>query len=302
MVGMPRASAAPLRLVTPRDLDVLAALDYAPLTAAQLLKISRTFLHPFSSERRVRKRLRVLCFTKRVQSFPYATAGSGAPNYYTLTRLGYRLLHGDTADPPVKRAFGPIGLARQHHTHSLAEFIVHTIVAAHEAGLDFTNFTRENTLRIAVGEQCLYPDCGFDLMDPTGEQFSFLVEIDAGSERIRSPKEVESWERKIRLYDQYQDALGRRFRVLIVATHGPDRADRLLQMAAKLVKNPHRSLFYGISLSAYLACPDPLRAPCFRDHQGRSVSLVPARLSSLPASSPQPVRGPPPRDLPSLST
>ncbi len=212
------------------------------------------------------------------------------------------MLHGDTAEPPTKRAFAPIGLSRQHHTQSLADFIVHTAVAAHGAGYAFTSFARENTLRIAVGADCLYPDCAFELIGPTGHRFAFLVEIDAGSERIRSPKDVESWERKIRLYDRYQDASPERFRVLIVATHDRARAARLLQAAATLVGNPQRSLFYGISLPAYLACPDALRAPCFRDQRGRAVALVAPRPSLSPASSPLPVRGPPPCALSSLPT
>ncbi len=141
-----------------------------------------------------------------------------------------------------------------------------------------------------MGADCLYPDSVFELIHPTDNRFAFIVEIDAGSERIRSPKEVESWERKIRLYDWYQDASPERFRVLIVATHDPARVPRLLQAAATLVGNPQRSLFYGISLPAYLACSDALRVPCFRDQRGRAVVLVAPRSSLSPASSPLPTR------------
>src|SRR4051812_10506937 len=109
---------ASLRLVTDRDIEILTALDHCPLTATQLLKFSRTFANPFTTERRVRERLYLMSDAARVRRSPYATAGSGAPNYYTLSRLGYRLLHGDDAPPPTKRAFSEIGLSRQHHTFS----------------------------------------------------------------------------------------------------------------------------------------------------------------------------------------
>src|SRR4051794_37648789 len=153
------ASTAPLRLLTPRDLEILTALDYAPLTARQLLKLSCTFAQPFPNERRVRDRLQALGSAGRVRRWQYATAGRGAPNYYTLSPLGYRLLHGVGAIPPTKRAFSPVGIAQQHHTQSLADFIVHTTVSAHRAGVRFTGFYRENTLRLKVGDECLYPDC-----------------------------------------------------------------------------------------------------------------------------------------------
>src|SRR5262245_11303929 len=111
--------------VTSRDFEVLAALDRSPLTAGQLLKLSETFTPPFTTERRVRERLQTLCDCGRVRrSQYYATAGRGAQNYYTLTRVGYRLLYGDEATPPTKRYFGKIGVANHHHTRSLADFIV----------------------------------------------------------------------------------------------------------------------------------------------------------------------------------
>jgi hypothetical protein len=269
------ASTAPLRLLTPRDLEILTALDHCPLTARQLLKLSRTFDYPFPNERRVRDRLQALGDSGRVRLWQYATASRGAPNYYTLSPLGYRLLHGEGAIPPTKRAFSPVGIAQQHHTQSLADFIVHTAVAAHAAGVRFTGFYRENTLRLAVGDECLYPDCGFQLVRPDGSEFGFVVEVDAGTERIRSPKDLDSWERKIRLYDRFQDACPRRFRVLIVSTRSTVRVEHILEAAATLVRNPHRALFYGVSLPAYLAQDEAITTPCFRGHRGEAIALVP---------------------------
>src|SRR5689334_18729152 len=118
------ASTATLRLVTPRDIEILAALDLSPLSAVQLLKISQSFAQPFTDERRVRARLSILCEAGRVRRFQYATAGRGAPNYYTLSRLGFRILHGDEAIPPTKRAFEAVSLATQRHTQALADFLV----------------------------------------------------------------------------------------------------------------------------------------------------------------------------------
>ncbi|MCH7735327.1 MAG: hypothetical protein IH961_08970, partial [Chloroflexi bacterium] len=61
------------------------------------------------------------------------------------------------------------------------------------------NFARENTLRIDVGQEHLFPDCAFDLITDNDERFRFHVEIDNGTERVRSQKDVDSWQRKIRL-------------------------------------------------------------------------------------------------------
>ena len=296
------ATPCPHRLLAPRDIEILTALDHCPLTASQILRISQTFALPFTSERRVRERLFQLCEAGRVCRWPYATAGQGAPNYYTLSRLGFRILHGDVAKPPTKRAFGPIGISRQHHTQSLADFVVQTAVSAHRSGVDFTGFYRENTLRLQIGDECLFPDNAFQLIEREGSDFGFFTEIDAGTERIRSPKDVESWERKIRLYDRFQDVSLKRFRVLIVSTRSRERVTHILDLAGTLVRNPQRSLFYGISLPEYLAAAEPLRSACFRDHHGEPATLLPERSLIQPAWNPLPMRVLPPSRLPSLST
>src|SRR6266542_2789267 len=92
------ANAAPLTLLTPRDLEVLAALEQTPLTVEQLLKLSRTFAQPYGSASRVRGRLARLRDAGWVRRWRYATATRGAPqDYYKLTLAGYRLLHGEAA-------------------------------------------------------------------------------------------------------------------------------------------------------------------------------------------------------------
>src|SRR5205823_4147843 len=129
------ARTARLRLVTPRDIEILQALDHCPLTATQLLTFGRTFERPFSTARRLRERLQLLSESGQVHRWQYATAGRGALNYYRLSRRGFQILYGEDAAPRSKRAFGEVGIARQHHTYSLASFIVHTAAAAHRISI-----------------------------------------------------------------------------------------------------------------------------------------------------------------------
>jgi len=154
------------------------------------------------------------------------------------------------------------------------------VVAAHGAGVEFTDYYRENTLRLAVGEECLYPDCAFQLVLPGGRTFNYLVELDNHSERVRSTKDADSWQRKIRLYDDLQSSAPSRFRVLVVTTRSSPRLRHILALAATLASNPQRSLLLGVPLATHLAEPTPLSAPIFLDHHLRSVSLIVAAEAS----------------------
>lgn len=268
-------------ILTARDEELLAAIDRCPLTVEQLLKISGTFAEPFSSESRVRGRLQVLRQAGWVRRWQYATASrGGAPDYYRLTLAGYRLLYGADAVPVTKRQFSEIGVARQQHTRALADFIVHTIVSAHTRGLPVVDFCRENTLRLDVGDASLFPDSAFTIRLPD-QQFNFVVELDNGSERVRSQKDAESWERKLRLYDAYQDRAATRFRVLIVSTRSRERADYIRRTAAALASNPKRMLAYSIHLDDYLPQADGVCADCFTDHDGHTVAMIPVRQLPL---------------------
>lgn len=263
------------RLLTGRDLEVLTALDRTVLTAGQLLKLSGTFAHRFGSERMARERLAALCSAGWVQAGRYATVGVGAGQYYyQLSRIGYRILYGERADPPTRRYFAPVSLARQHHTRSLAEFIVHTITAAHAAGVTFTDFYRENTLRLTVGKECLYPDCAFQLVLQDGRTFNYLVELDNHTEQIRSTKDADSWQKKVRLYDDLQSSASSRFRVLVVTTRSGPRLKTILALASACATNRQRSLLLGTTLPAYLAEPTATSSPVFLDHHLRAVSLI----------------------------
>ena len=97
--------ATPTALVTPRDIDILQALERSPLTARQLLALSETFSYPFTTERKVRARMQKLAESGRVRRWPYAIAGRGQPCYYTLTRQGFALLYGSEAPRPASGHF-----------------------------------------------------------------------------------------------------------------------------------------------------------------------------------------------------
>lgn len=317
------------RHLTARDEEIMLALDRCPLTVLQILKLSQTFhMPPFTSPRSVQDRLQKLREAGWVNKWAYATVGRcGAPDYYKLTPLGYRLLYGHRAAPPARRHFSEIGIARHHHTHALAEFVVHTALAARRSAVRMVNFSRENALRLTVGAEALFPDCAFDLHAPDGRQLSFVVELDNGTERVRSDRDADSWQRKIRLYEHLQDHRHpRRFRVLVVATRSRYRLQNILTLAAALARNPLRSLFCGVLLQDYLAEPNALYHPCFLNHHLAQVPVVPrlhaghphprppllhtmsptpslsATLPPLPPASRDFRRGSSPSDLPSPSS
>jgi hypothetical protein len=277
-------------ILTARDQEILLALDRTPLTAGQLKALSHTFAHPFGSERMVRERLFALGSAGWVCSARYATTSHGAgQNYYRLTRTGYRILYGEGAAAPTKRYFAPISIARQHHSRCLADFVVHTIIGAQRANVQFTDYFRENTLRLSVGDQCLYPDCAFQLVHADGQTFNFLVEIDNHSEQIRSTKDADSWQKKITLCEQLQSEAPQRFRVLVVTTRGGRRLRTILTLAATRAHNPQRSLLVGIPLQAYLTEPDALRGHCFLDHRLKAVSLLPPSQTAPTPKTQMPV-------------
>jgi len=262
---------------------MLSALDRCPLTVQQMFKVSETFTeHRFTSARSVQDRFHKLRLAGWVRRWTYATASrGGAPDYYRLTLLGYRLLHGPTAQPPTKRSFHEVGIAHQHHAYSLAEFVVHTTVSACHQNIQVKNFHPENALRLTVGQEVLFPDCAFEFHCPDGRRFNFFVELDNGTERVQSAKDTDSWQRKVRLYEQFQDQIQpHRFRVLVLTTRSPDRLQHILAVASAHARNPRRSLLYAAHLDDYLRQADTIKNPCFRDHRGFRVALI-----STPAAS-----------------
>ncbi len=278
-------------VITPRDLEVFAALDRSPLTAQQLLKLSHSFCLPFTTERRVRERLQQLERQHWLTSWLYATASrGGSPSYWKLTRDGYRVLHGTDAVLPKRRYFEEIAIGHHHHTKCLADFLVQTFVDAHRLGIKVRYFARENSVRMEAAGSVLYPDCAFQLFTPSDRAFNFVVELDNGTERIRSPQDVESIERKIRGYDLHQSSTPSfdhgRFVVLFVTTRSPDRLTHILQAASRIMRNPRRTLFLGVTLSDFLNHNAPLTAPLFLSPTDRQQSLVPEDSACRRASTP----------------
>ncbi|HUY33169.1 MAG TPA: replication-relaxation family protein [Pirellulales bacterium] len=260
----------------------------SPLTVAQLLDLSRTFpAGPFSSIRSLLDRLQRLRLGGWVRRWPLAIArrGGGAPDYYKITPSGLRLLYGDEARPPTKQFFAEVAVARHHHMHSLAEFLVHTAVAAHPKGFRMIDVHPENTFVADVAGELLVPDHRFDLVNSEGQRFRYLIELDNSTETIYSAKhEKETWHRKIRLHDAYQDQCDDRHRVVVVTTRSRARLDNILNAAAQLVRNPLRTLFIGTYLLDYLATTDAAFRPCLFDHRHRMVSLLPQFAASLSRS------------------
>ncbi len=271
----------PITVLTVRDVDLLTALDRCPLTADQSVKLSRTFSPPFPGDRLLRRRMTKLERSGLVRRATYtALAGRGTPNYYLLTPLGHRMLHGPDAATPTNRFGRPLAPASHWHTWALAEAVVHVAVAAHAVGVELTGFCRENTFQLTGGRDAIYPDCAFQLGYPGGERFSYFVELDNSTERLTSDKNIESWERKIRVYEAVRNNTPTRFRVLVFATRSTERVGHILLLARKLAANPQRTLFCGASLPEFLKTELAITQPVFRDHLGRATAIFPAARSS----------------------
>jgi hypothetical protein len=268
--------------VTSRDVEIFSALERCPLTVRQLRRLSVTFCVAFGSDRRMQDRLAALTRSDLLHRFRYASMEGSGQFYYTLSPEGYRVLHGHDAQLPSPGMFRETGIARQHHTHCLSEFLVHTLVAAHRAGIDLAAFHRENALRLSLGEEHLYPDSTLTLTLCGRTGFTFYIELDNSTEPLTSPREHDSWVRKLRFYEAHQDRSDFRFRVLGLITKSPQRLRNLLSLAESMARNRQRSLFYGVSLPDYLASEEPLTSPLFTDHRGQRLGLLPASPLSAP--------------------
>lgn len=276
------ANRKPRILCTPRDFDILQALSRCPLSTEQLLKLSRSFSQPFTAARPLRRRMQALAAAGWVNVYQYASTSRGVENYYRLTSAGFRLLNGPKTPLPSRGFFQPISLGLQEHTRALSDFIVHTRVSAHAAGVPVLSFHRENDLHLAIGNERLLPDCALQLATADDGAFNFFIELDNGTEPVCSRKERESWEQKISFYDRYQDTCPCRFRVLIVSTRNTTRHGHILQTASRIIRNPWRRIFYAVPLPTYLMTRNGVTEPCFEDHLDNKQSLI----SSLPPPAP----------------
>jgi hypothetical protein len=266
-------------IIGDRDIEVLMALDCCPLTPSQLRKLSDSFDQPFSDDHILRRRLRLISEAGFIRSWPYAVASDGrSPRYYRLTREGFRLLHGMNAVLPSRRQFEGLATGHHHHTLSLADFLVQTIVDAHRHNAIIQHVAPENSFRLEAGGFVLYPDLGFQVATPDGRSFHFVVELDNGTERVRTRRDVESIERKLRGYDAHQSQFSAddpdRYLVLFITTRGTQRLQHMLDLAGNVMTNPQRTVFVGCDLASWLA-GDPFKDALLVDHRGLKRTLVP---------------------------
>ena len=266
--------------IGPRDEALLASLEYSPFTATQLLKLSQTFSSPFTDEHTLRRRMRQLNTAGLVRAFPYAVASLGrSPSYFKLTQAGFRHVHGSETVLPHRRYFEAVSDAHHHHTFALAEFLVRLFRAADDCGAIVEEFFRENSVSIEANGHRLRPDCAFQISVPGRSPLRFVVELDNGSERVRSQLDVESIERKIRGYDAHQQGLSAfdpaRHVVLFVTTRSEVRLRAILDAIRQLTSNPQRRIFLGTTLEEFLAAKSPLSERCFVDAKSRRVAMIP---------------------------
>ena len=267
-----------------RDLQILTAVEQTPITVAQLCRLSAVFDSPFRDEHNLRRRLRKLTSSGLLRSWCYAIVSEGrSPQYFKLSRDGYRLLHGSDANLPNRRFFEEVSHGHHQHTFALAETIVRLSSAAKQQGIELRHFARENSVKLQAGGFTMYPDCAFQLFTKQRETFHFVVELDNGTERVRTRHDVESIERKIRGYDAHQSQYAAndsgRYIVIFVTTRSEERSRHILQLADTVVQNRQRTVFVGCSLDALLQF-DPFVDAIFSDHRGLKRRLLPLPIKS----------------------
>ncbi len=264
--------------IGPRDMELLQALDVLVVTPAQLQKFSATFAEPFPDETTIRRRLRRLKSAGLVRSFPYAFSASGqSPSYWKLTQNGFRFLYGDDVELPKRRVFEALSPGRHHHTQCLSDLVIHLLLLTQRDGMRFQRLTREGSVKIETPTFTLYPDFGFQLVSEPGKQFNFLVELDCGTERVRSKQAVESLERKIRGYDadqsQFEAFSSERYVVLFVTTRTAARVEHINEAIETVTSNRQRRMFLTSDLTSVLKV-DSLTEPVFHDLNG-PATLIP---------------------------
>ncbi|QDT43469.1 hypothetical protein Pan241w_35700 [Gimesia alba] len=272
---------------TPRDTELLRVIELLSPTAEQIFQWSQTFekpITPFSDIGDLRTRLKKLHAAGLVRRWRLAIESQGvAPYYYKLSLEGHRTLYGKGAKPKRSRSFSAIGLSLHTHTKALADFIVHTKVAAHRVGASLTDAYSENEYCISVDEESLKFDGRFTLLKSDVRR-AYQVELDCSTESNLSAQSTDSIARKIRILDaydaQFEDARDpQRAITLFVCNRSPERVRHILETARNLVRNPNRSLIYGIYLPDYLATADSLTTACFLNHREEPVALWPEKVS-----------------------
>jgi len=268
-----------------RDLDILTAIDRTPLTPAQLCKASQTFSVPFHDEHNLRRRLRRLTEAGLLKSWPYAIVSNGrSPQYFKLTREGYRLLYGEGAALPRRRYFEEVSHGHHYHTSYLADVVVHLAVTGHRQGIALRHFARENSVKLEAAGFTMYPDCAFQLVNVDGRTFNFVLELDNGTERMRSKQDVESIERKVRGYDAHQSQFAadnpNRYLVVFVTTRSTYRLPKIMNLANAFMQNRQRTVFIGCDFVTLLNS-DPFSESVFVCHRSLRRTIIPMPTQRL---------------------
>lgn len=265
--------------IGPRDIDLLQNIDRCPMTTEQLFQLSVASGRPFRSLPDLRRRLRQLKVAKMLNCWPYAIATTGrSPLYFKLTREGFRFLYGEDYPLPRRRHFESISPGHHHHTLSLSSLLVHLVTHAAKHGHTIENYARENSVKLTAAPFVIYPDGAFVLRRNDGKAFPFCIELDNGTERVRSKQDVECIERKLRGYDAHQSQFATfdadRYVVLLVTTRSKQRLDNMLSLASGIMSQPQRTVFIGASLDALLKV-DPFETAVFEDHRSLKRMLIP---------------------------
>ena len=151
--------------------------------------------------------------------------------------------------------------------HGLADFLVHSAVAAHAQGFRIVDVHPENTFVAVVNGETLVPDHRFDLLNGAGERYRYLIELDNSTETIRSVKhEQETWQRKIRLHDAYQDQCDQRHRVVVVTTRSRDDS------TTSWTPRPPRFACLSARCLSVFTCRNTWRA--MTPHEPRAWSII----------------------------
>jgi hypothetical protein len=187
------------------------------------------------------------------------------------------LLYGQNVSLPKRRYFQAISPGHHHHTICLAETIVHLSCKAYANDCEIIHFARENSVKLQADPFTLYPDSAFVVRRSDGRTFSFVVELDNGSERVRSKQDVESIERKLRGYDAHQSKYDKfdpdRYLVLFITTRSENRLQYILDVAAEVMSQPQRRVFVGVGLKRLLDV-DPFQESVFTDHRGLKRQII----------------------------
>ncbi len=263
--------------ITDRDVELLIAIDRHPMTTGQLFQLSQTFAQPFSDDRLLRRRLAILRAVGLLQNWPLATVSNGGlPHYWKLTREGYKTLYGQDVALPKRRYFEQVSTGHHHHTRCQGEFLTHLFATAVKNGVAVHQFARENSVRIECAAGLVYPDCAFQLIRD-GRRYNFCVEIDNGTERVRSTQDTESIQRKLVTYEAHQRQFEardpRRYVVLLITTRSELRIGHMLEVATDVMGDSKRTVFLGCGLDAFKQS-DPFRDDVLRDHLSQSRPLI----------------------------